>query len=217
MNPTLLKESAQQFKASVLKEDGVGTTDLKYYIEGVFLQAEVKNGNGRIYPLRVLQEAVNIYRDEFITKRRALGELGHPDDPGIHWKDVCLNVESVVEEGNNFIGKAKILPTPCGSILKGLIDEGIQLGVSSRGLGEVKNSIVQNGFRLVSLIDVVHDPSAPDAFVTALVEDKEWVWESGLLVEKDFSALKKAVKSANRSLIDQKRAQIFSSFLTSLL
>lgn len=173
----------------------------EYFIEGVFLQSNVKNGNGRIYPRSVLKEAVDIYREQFILTNRALGELGHPETPGIHWPEVCLKVVEIREEGDNFIGRAKILGTPAGCLVKSLIDDGIQLAVSSRGRGEVKNNVVQNGFRLVAAVDIVHDPSAPDAFVTSLIEGKEWVLESGILVEKSLEELQNRVSSANRSLM----------------
>lgn len=158
----------------------------EYFIEGIFLQSNVKNGNGRTYPKKVLSEAIDVYRDTFIQTNRAIGELGHPETPGIHWEQVCLKVVEIREDGDNYVGRAKILNTPAGQLVKALIDDGVQLAVSSRGRGEVKNNIVQNGFRLVSAIDIVHDPSAPDAFVKSLVEGKQWVLdaESGLLVEE---------------------------------
>ena len=157
-----------------------------HFIEGVFLQAEIQNKNGRKYPLSTLQREVAKYTENHIQKGRALGELGHPDGPSLNLDRVSHKIESLKEDGNNFIGRAKILDTPMGKIAKSLLDEGVRLGVSSRGMGSLKNeskgcSVVQDDFMLATAADIVADPSAPDAFVDGIMEGKEWVWDNGCL------------------------------------
>jgi len=192
----------------------------EYKIKGVFLQAEVKNRNGRVYPKHILLKEVKRYNKEFINKNRAFGELGHPDGPTVNLERVSHMVKRLYPEGDNFIGEAKIMDTPYGKIVKGLIDEGAQLGVSSRGMGSIEQrngaSYVKDDFYLATAADIVADPSAPDAFVEGIMEGKEWVWDNGLLVEKDVEAWKMEMIRTERKKLDSKKLQIFDSFLKKL-
>ena len=198
------------------KEDG----KKNYKIKGVFLQSDIKNRNGRIYESDILTKEVKRYNEEFINKKRAFGELGHPDGPTVNLERVSHMITKLAPEGKNFIGEAKIMDTPYGKIVKGLIDEGAQLGVSSRGMG----SLVQKGganyvgkdFYLATAADIVADPSAPDAFVEGIMENKEWVWDNGVLVEKDIEAWKKYVENAKRNAIAEAKADVFKKFLQNL-
>ena len=161
----------------------------KLYIEGVFLQGNIKNRNGRMYPIETLSKEVNRYNETFVQKGRALGELGHPDGPTVNLDRVSHKITSLVAEGNNFRGKAQILNTPMGKIASSLLDEGVMLGVSSRGVGSLREDrsgakIVGEDFMLATAADIVADPSAPDAFVQGIMEGKEWVWEGGILREQ---------------------------------
>ena len=157
------------------------------YIEGVFLQSELKNRNGRMYPFDVLNREVERYNEEYVKSKRALGELGHPDGPTINLDRVSHRITNLRAEGNNFIGKAQILDTPMGNIAKSLLGEGVQLGVSSRGMGSIEKTedcnVVRDDFMLTTAADIVADPSAPDAFVNGIMEGKEWVWDNGILKE----------------------------------
>ena len=158
----------------------------KMYIEGVFLQGEIKNRNGRMYPLQTLAKEVGRYNESFVNKGRAIGELGHPDGPTVNLDRVSHKITSLRQEGNNFIGKAQLLSTPMGKIAQNLIGEGVTLGVSSRGVGSLKEDlhgckVVGEDFMLATAADIVADPSAPDAFVSGIMEGKEWVWEGGIL------------------------------------
>lgn len=211
--PTIIVDEITESK-TVVTEDTVGKKS--YFIEGIFMQAELKNGNGRIYPKKVLTEAVNVYSETHIKKNRGYGELGHPDTPGIHFKEVAILTQSLVEDGNNIMGRAKVIDTPAGRIVKTFIDEGVQLGVSTRGRGDIRNNIIQNGFRLVAAVDVVADPSAPDAFVTALVEGKQWVMENGVLCEKDMDDLRESVRKANKSHLREAETNALASFIAKL-
>ena len=161
----------------------------KMYIEGVFLQGEIKNRNGRMYPINTLAKEVNRYNESFVKKGRALGELGHPEGPTVNLDRVSHKITSLVQEGNNFKGKAQLLSTPMGKIAQNLIGEGVTLGVSSRGVGSLKEDVrgckvVGEDFMLATAADIVADPSAPDAFVSGIMEGKEWVWEGGILREQ---------------------------------
>jgi len=161
----------------------------KLYIEGVFLQGDIKNRNGRMYPMETLSREVKRYNETFVKKGRALGELGHPDGPTVNLDRVSHKITSLVQEGSNFRGKAQILNTPMGKIASSLLDEGVMLGVSSRGVGSLKmtnegHKVVGEDFMLATAADIVADPSAPDAFVQGIMEGKEWVWEGGILREK---------------------------------
>jgi hypothetical protein len=188
----LIKEEAQ--KVDLLTETVNGQKT--YFIEGVFLMAETMNRNGRIYPIDILSKEVNRYNNEYIKENRAVGELGHPDTPTIILKNVSHNIVSLVREGNNFIGKAKILESlPQGKIAASLLREGIPLGVSSRGVGSLKESrgaqVVQNDFYLTTAADIVSDPSAPKAFVKGILENKEWVLDSGIWKEEEIYNIKR--------------------------
>ena len=178
----------------------------KMYIEGVFLQGDLKNRNGRMYPVNTLAKEVNRYNEAFVAKGRALGELGHPDGPTVNLDRVSHKITSLRQEGNNFVGKAQLLETPMGKIAKSLLDEGVTLGVSSRGVGSLRESsngckVVGEDFMLATAADIVADPSAPDAFVSGIMEGKEWVWEGGILREQLASQTKKHINT----LVDQKR------------
>ena len=194
----------------------------KMYIEGVFLQGDLKNRNGRMYPVNTLAKEVNRYNEAFVAKGRALGELGHPDGPTVNLDRVSHKITSLRQEGNNFIGKAQLLETPMGKIAKSLLDEGVTLGVSSRGVGSLRESsngckVVGEDFMLATAADIVADPSAPDAFVSGIMEGKEWVWEGGILRESLASQTKKHINT----LVDQKRLEehklnLFNDFLSNL-
>lgn len=191
------------------------------YIEGVFLQSNIQNRNGREYPSEVMDREVQRYTENYIDKNRAFGELGHPDGPSINLERVSHMIKSLKKEGNNYVGKAKIMTeTPYGAIVANLIKEGASLGVSSRGMGSVKQSqgknIVQDDFYLATAADIVADPSAPDAFVNGIMEGKEWVWNNGVLKEQEVNELKLQVESKERMARANKNAQVFESFLKKL-
>jgi len=191
-----------------------------YKIKGIFLQAEKKNRNGRVYPMEILEREVTRYNKEFINKKRAFGELGHPDGPTVNLERVSHMITKLHPDGANFIGEPKIMDTPYGKIVKGLIDEGAQLGVSSRGMGSLIQrggaNYVKDDFYLATAADIVADPSAPDAFVQGIMENKEWVWDNGVLVEKDIEAWKQQVRSAKQRALDEAKLKIFESFLRKL-
>ncbi len=191
-----------------------------YYIEGVFLQAELQNKNGRKYPLGTLQREVAKYDENYIKGGRALGELGHPEGPSINLDRVSHKIESLTEDGNNFIGRAKILETPMGQIAKNLLDEGIRLGVSSRGMGSLRKeegcNVVQDDFMLSTAADIVADPSAPDAFVDGIMEGKEWVWNNGVLKESAVAEIKQEIDQATLVNIQERKIAAFSKFLQSI-
>ena len=190
------------------------------YIEGVFLQSELKNRNGRMYPFSVLEREVGRYNEEYIKSKRALGELGHPDGPTINLDRVSHRITSLRAEGNNFVGKAQILDTPMGNIAKNLLGEGVQLGVSSRGMGSIQKSedcnVVADDFMLTTAADIVADPSAPDAFVNGIMEGKEWVWDNGLLKEKEVAKYQRYMDGANRRTMEEKTLKVFEHFLSNL-
>jgi len=192
-----------------------------YAIKGVFMQSDVKNRNGRIYPKEILQKEVARYNREFIQKNRAFGELGHPDGPTVNLERVSHMIKALTPEGSNFIGEARILDTPYGKIVKSLIDEGAKLGVSSRGMGTLANvggaNVVKDDFYLATAADIVADPSAPDAFVEGIMEGKEWVWNNGILKEQEVEELKvQAEEKIKREKIAEVNAKIFESFLKKL-
>ena len=190
------------------------------YIEGVFLQSELKNRNGRMYPFGVLNREVERYNEEYVKSKRALGELGHPDGPTINLDRVSHRITSLRAEGNNFVGKAQILDTPMGNIAKSLLGEGVQLGVSSRGMGSIQKSedcnVVADDFMLTTAADIVADPSAPDAFVNGIMEGKEWVWDNGLLKEKEVAKYQRYMEGANRRTMEGKTLKVFEHFLSNL-
>ena len=198
----------------VLTEERNGKKD--YKIKGVFMQADIKNRNGRVYPVQTLAKEVKRYSNEFINKKRAFGELGHPDGPTVNLERVSHMITSLKPEGKNFIGEAKVMDTPYGKIVKNLIDEGAQLGVSSRGMGSISNGTVGKDFYLATAADIVADPSAPDAFVEGIMEGKEWVWDNGILKEQEVNELKLQAESKERMARAEKNAQVFESFLKKL-
>ena len=191
-----------------------------YKIKGVFLQSDIKNRNGRIYENDILSKEVDRYTKEFIDKKRAFGELGHPDGPTVNLERVSHMITNLKPEGKNFIGEAKIMDTPYGKIVKGLIDEGAQLGVSSRGMGSLvtKNgaNYVGKDFYLATAADIVADPSAPDAFVEGIMENKEWVWDNGVIKAQDIEEYKEHIQEAKRLKIAEAKANVFKSFLEKL-
>ena len=191
-----------------------------YAIKGIFMQADVKNRNGRVYPQEVLQREVVRYNREFINKNRAFGELGHPEGPTVNLERVSHMIKSLYPDGKNFMGEAKVLDTPYGKIVKNLIDEGAKLGVSSRGMGTLYQrggaNYVKDDFNLATAADIVADPSAPDAFVEGIMEGKEWVWDNGRLKEQAISELKLQVLKAKREQIADVKARVFESFLKNL-
>ena len=191
-----------------------------HFIEGVFLQSEIENKNGRRYPFKTLEREVAKYDESYIRKGRALGELGHPDGPSINLDKVSHKIESLRAEGNNFIGRAKILDTPMGNIAKNLLDEGVRLGVSSRGMGSLRKegntNIVQDDFMLATAADIVADPSAPDAFVDGIMEGKEWVWDNGILKESAVAQIKQEIDQATLINIQERKVSAFDKFLRSL-
>ena len=190
------------------------------YIEGVFLQSELKNRNGRMYPFEVLNREVERYNEEYVKSKRALGELGHPDGPTINLDRVSHRITSLRSEGNNFIGKAQILDTPMGNIAKSLLGEGVQLGVSSRGMGSIDKredcNVVRDDFMLTTAADIVADPSAPDAFVNGIMEGKEWVWDNGLLKEREVAKYQRYIESASRYQLEERTLKAFEHFLGKL-
>ena len=191
----------------------------KLYIEGVFLQGEIKNRNGRMYPMSTLSREVGRYCETFVNKGRALGELGHPDGPTINLDRVSHRIVSLRAEGNNFMGKAQILDTPMGKIAKSLLDEGVQLGVSSRGMGSIEKqegiSVVRDDFMLTTAADIVADPSAPDAFVNGIMEGKEWVWDNGILKEAKVDKYRRYIDESRRDL-EERTLKVFEDFLGKL-
>jgi len=213
----LISEEVQNAEYLV-EETGAGKKN--YKIKGIFLQSNVKNRNGRVYPREIMEREVTRYNKEFINKKRAFGELGHPDGPTVNLERVSHMITKLYPDGNNFIGEAKIMDTPYGKIVKGLIDEGAQLGVSSRGMGTLIQrggaNYVKDDFYLATAADIVADPSAPDAFVQGIMESKEWVWDNGVLVEKDIEAWKQEIRTAKQRVLEAKKLQIFESLLKKL-
>ena len=191
-------------------------TGKNYKIRGVFMQADIKNRNGRVYPVQTLAKEVNRYNEQFINKKRAFGELGHPDGPTVNLERVSHMITSLKPEGKNFIGEAKIMDTPYGKIVKNLIDEGAQLGVSSRGMGSIQGSTVGKDFYLATAADIVADPSAPDAFVEGIMEGKEWVWDNGVLKSMEVERYKEQVEKTKRTELAETKASIFNDFLSKL-
>ena len=192
------------------------------YIEGIFLQGDICNRNGRMYQMEGLRKEVQRYTENHINSGRALGELGHPDGPTVNLDRVSHKIISLKESGNNFIGKAKILSTPMGKIAESLISEGVKLGVSSRGIGSLKQTregvnVVGDDFMLSTAADIVSDPSAPDAFVEGIMEGKDWVWDGGILREAQVAKTYKYINTlVDQKQLDEKKLDIFNSFLHSL-
>ncbi len=199
--------------------EGKGDTK-KLYIEGVFLQSELKNRNGRMYPFSVLEKEVNRYNEEYVKTNRALGELGHPDGPTVNLDRVSHRITSLKSEGNNFVGRAQILDTPMGKIAKSLLEEGVKLGVSSRGMGSIDKredcNVVMDDFMLATAADIVADPSAPDAFVNGIMEGKEWAWDNGILKETKVAKYQQYMNESTRRNLEERTLKVFNDFLTGL-
>ena len=214
-----MKLITEQIEDVKLVTEGTGDNK-KLYIEGVFLQSELKNRNGRMYPFSVLEKEVNRYNEEYVKNKRALGELGHPDGPTVNLDRVSHRITSLKAEGNNFIGKAQILDTPMGKIAKSLLGEGVQLGVSSRGMGSIDKredvNVVMDDFMLATAADIVADPSAPDAFVNGIMEGKEWVWNNGILKETKVAKYQSYMNESTRADLEERTLKIFSDFLSGL-
>jgi hypothetical protein len=214
----LITEEVQQVKFIT---EGTGV-EKKLYIEGVFLQGNICNRNGRMYPLDTLSREVKRYDENFIQKGRALGELGHPDGPTVNLDRVSHKIVSLTCEGNNFIGKAILLGTPMGKIAESLIKEGVCLGVSSRGVGSLEmttegHKVVGKDFMLATAADIVADPSAPDAFVQGIFEGKEWVWEGGILRERLAEQTKRRINTLiDQKRLDEQKLNLFNEFLSNL-
>jgi hypothetical protein len=198
------------------KEDG----KKDYFIEGIFMQSEIKNRNGRIYPKEVIQKEVKRYNKEFVEQDRAFGELGHPEGPTINLDKVSHMITKLEEDGNNFVGRAKILSTPNGQIVKNLIDDGAKLGVSSRGLGSLESKgdaqYVKDDFQLATAGDIVADPSAPEAFVEGIMEGVEWVYESGILKARDIDEMQKELKTARLNNLEETKLKLWKRFVKNL-
>ena len=194
----------------------------KCFIEGTFLQGGIQNRNGRMYPTETLAREVGRYNENFVAKGRALGELGHPDGPTVNLDRVSHKIVSLTQEGNNFRGKAQLLDTPMGRIAQSLIGEGVMLGVSSRGVGSIKEDhtgckIVGEDFMLATAADIVADPSAPDAFVSGIMEGKEWVWEGGILREQLAEVTQKRINTlVDQKALEEQKLQLFQDFLANL-
>ena len=192
-----------------------------YFIEGVFMQSDLKNRNGRVYPKSVMETEVKRYTKENIDRKRAFGELGHPDGPTINLERVSHMITELSMDGSNVMGKAKIMDTPYGKIVKNLMDEGATLGVSSRGMGSLKAGRsgaqeVQGDFYLATAADIVADPSAPDAFVSGIMEGKEWVWDNGIIKEVNIERYKQEIQKATMRQLDEAKLKAFEDFLTKL-
>jgi len=212
----LIKEVFETINYLVEEKDG----KKNLYIEGPFLQTEVVNRNGRKYLKETMAKEVQRYTEEYINKNRAFGELGHPDTPSINLDRVCMLTTDLRQEGNDWIGKAKILETPMGNIVKSLLDGGAQVGVSSRGLGSLKSvngiNVVQDDFRLATAADIVADPSAPNAFVQGIMEGKEWMLVNGVWTEQDYTQAKTQIRQATQREIEEVSLRIFENFLKKL-
>ena len=213
----LIREEIETAKVTITEgKDG----KKRHFIEGVFLQGEIKNRNGRMYPLKTLQREAANYNAKYIDKGRALGELGHPDGPTINLDRVSHLITSLKQEGNNYVGKARLLDTPMGNIAKNLIDEGVKLGVSSRGLGTIRErdgvKVVMDDFMLATAADIVADPSAPDAFVNGIMEGREWIYNSGAIQEQTVEQIKKRIDNAALNQMEQVKLSAFNQFMQQL-
>lgn len=192
----------------------------EYFIEGIFMQSEIKNRNGRIYPKEVMEKEVKRYVKEFVEKDRAFGELGHPDGPTINLDKVSHLITKLEEDGNNYVGRAKILSTPNGQIVRNLIDDGAKLGVSSRGLGSLEqkggSQYVKDDFQLATAGDIVADPSAPEAFVNGIMEGTEWVYENGLLTARQIDEMQTEIKTAKSTKLEEVKLNQWKRFVENL-
>ena len=214
----LIREEIESVEFLVEQKNGKKSM----YIEGVFLQGNIKNRNGRMYPMETLRREVSRYNENHIQSGRALGELGHPEGPTVNLDRVSHKIVSLKESGSNFIGKAKILNTPMGKIASSLIEEGVKLGVSSRGVGSLQQTkegfaVVGEDFMLATAADIVADPSAPDAFVEGIMEGKEWVWDGGILRERIATKTYKRINTlVDQNKLDEKKLSVFEDFLANL-
>jgi len=214
----LITEEIEQVEFIVENRNGKKSL----YIEGVFLQGNIKNRNGRMYPMETLRKEVSRYNENHVTSGRALGELGHPDGPTVNLDRVSHKIVSLKESGSNYVGKAKILGTPMGKIAQSLLGEGVKLGVSSRGVGSLKQtregySVVGEDFMLATAADIVADPSAPDAFVSGIMEGKDWVWDNGILREKFAEKTYKQINTlVTQKKLDEEKLDLFNNFLSNL-
>ena len=213
----LISENVEEVEYLFEEEDG-GSKN--YKIRGPFLQAEIKNRNGRIYPMHILEKEVGRYNKEYIQKNRAFGELGHPDGPTVNLERVSHMITRLYPDGTNFIGEAKVMDTPYGKIVKNLIDEGAKLGVSSRGMGSLVPmrgaQVVKDDFYLATAAEIVAGPSAPNAFVEGIMEGKEWVWDNGAVKEMDIENYKKELdrKYKFAQAREEKAAEMFEDFMS---
>jgi hypothetical protein len=202
----------------IITESKSGGKD--YFIEGVFMQADIKNRNGRVYPMEVMEKEVDRYCTEFVEKKRAFGELGHPEGPTINLDKVSHLIESLTLEGKNYVGKAKILSTPNGEIVKALINDGAKLGVSSRGLGSLEQKggaqMVKGDFQLATAGDIVADPSAPEAFVEGIMEGVEWVYQNGILTAVQVEQMQNELKTAKLNKLEETKLNLWKRFVESL-
>ena len=213
----LIREEINEAQYIVEEDNGKKS----HKIKGIFMQANIKNRNGRVYPMEVLEKEVNRYNKEFIQRKRAFGELGHPDGPTVNLERVSHIITELKSDGKgNYIGEAKITDTPYGKIVKSLIDEGAQLGVSSRGMGSLENkggtNYVKSDFYLATAADIVADPSAPQAFVNGVMEGKEWVWDNGIIKEQDVSEIKEQIERETRKRKARAEAHAFENFMRKL-
>jgi hypothetical protein len=215
----LISESIVQDVEYITEAKENGKKD--YKIKGIFMQADIKNKNGRVYPMEILQKEVKRYNKEFINEKRAYGELGHPEGPTINLERASHMITALYPDGKNFIGEAKILATPMGEIVKTLMDEGAKLGVSSRGMGSLEqkkdgSNYVRNDFYLATAADIVSDPSAPSAFVEGIMEGKEWVWDNGVLKSMEIEKYKEEIERTRRSELAEVKSNIFKDFIRKL-
>jgi hypothetical protein len=214
----LITEMNEDIK--ITEEINEATSEKNYFIEGIFMQAEQKNRNGRVYPKETLMKEVNRYNEEYVQKNRALGELNHPQGPTVNLDRVSHMIKELREQGNDVYGKAKIMDTPMGDIAKNLIKEGAKLGVSSRGMGSLKQNRsgvneVQKDFMLAA-VDIVADPSAPNAFVNGIMEGAEWVWDGDVLREKQISEYAQVIEKASKRELEEKCLSVFTDFISKL-
>ena len=211
----LISESTLQDVEYITEENKNGTKD--YKIKGIFMQADIKNKNGRVYPMEILNKEVNRYNKEFIQEKRAYGELGHPEGPTVNLERASHMITALYQDGKNFIGEAKILGTPMGKIVKTLMDEGAKLGVSSRGMGSLEEkdgkNYVRDDFYLATAADIVSDPSAPSAFVEGIMEGREWVWSHGALMEAELVEMKERINTKIRKKQALEQNLEFAKFL----
>jgi len=212
----LITETTQD-NVRLITEETKG--EKQHFIEGIFMQSDVKNRNGRVYPTDILSNEVKRFNEEYVKKNRAMGELGHPDGPTVNLERVSHLIKDLRVEGKEVYGKAKILDTPMGKIAKNLLGEGCMFGVSSRGMGSLqeKNGVnyVQDDFMLAT-VDIVADPSAPNAFVNGIMEGKQWIWENGIIKERQIEKYKKVIKESNRRDLEENALRVFKDFLSKL-